>query len=64
MEGRQGDVLAGGHGGVQVVVQQPVDRGLIVCGTIVGGAGAGIFAEQVMEAIPAEGRLAYQVLVI
>ena len=37
-------MLAGGHGGVQVVVQQPVDRGLLIRGVVVGGgASPGVF---------------------
>ena len=55
---------AGGHGGVQVVVQQPVDRGLLIRGVVGGGASPGVFAEQVVQAVPAAGRLADQVVVI
>ena len=62
--GAPGDVPAGGHGGVQVVVQQPADRGLLIRGAVAGGASPGVFAEQVVQAVPAAGRLADQVLVI
>ena len=64
MEVTPGDVPAGGHGGVQVVVQQPTDRGLVVRGGVSGGESPGVFAEQVVQAVPAAGRLADQVLVI
>ena len=47
--GPGGEVPAGGHGGVEVVVQQPVDRGLGFCWVIGGGQGAGVFAEQVVQ---------------
>ena len=50
--------------GMKVVVQQSADRGLLVCGAVVGGASPGMFAEQIVQAIPAAGRLADQVLVV
>ena len=62
--GTPGDVPAGGHGGVQVVVQQPVDRGLLFRGVVGGGKSPGMLAEQVVEAVPAAGRFADQVLVV
>ncbi len=62
-EGAPGDVLAGGHGRMQVVVQQPADRGLVVRG-VGGGARPGVFAEQVVQAVPAAGRFRDQVVVI
>jgi len=42
---------------VHVVVQQPVDRGLLILGAVVGGASPGMFAEQVVQAVPAAGML-------
>ena len=62
--GAPGGMPAGGHGGVKVVVQQSADRGQVVCGAVVGGASPGVFAEQVVETVPAAGRLADQVVVI
>jgi len=55
---------AGGHGGVQIVVQQPADRSLLIRGVIVSSESSGMLAEQVMKAVPATGRLADQVLVL
>ena len=57
-------MLAGGHGGVQVVVQQSADRGLLICGVVGGGASPGVFAEQVVETVPAAAGFADQVVVI
>ena len=62
--GTPGGVSAGGHGGVQIVVQQPVDRGLPVRGVVAGGKSPGMLAEQVVQAVSAAGRLADQVLVM
>ena len=59
-----GDVLAGGQGGVQVVVQQPAGRGVRVRRVVGGGQGAGVLAEQVVQLVAAGGGLGDQVLVI
>jgi hypothetical protein len=55
---------AGGQGGVQVVIQHPPSRGDAVCLVVSGSQGAGMFAEQIVQLVPAEGGLADQVLVI
>ena len=62
--GAPGDVPAGGHGGVQVVVQQPVDRGLVFGGTVGGGQARACSRMQVVQAVPAAGRFADQVVVV
>ena len=57
-------VLAGGHRGVQVVVQQPPGCGT-AAGRVVGGCqGAGVLAEQVVQQVAAGCGLGDQVLVI
>ena len=57
-------MLAGGQCGAQVVVQQSVSRGIRVCRVVGGGKGAGVLAEQVVQAIAAGRGLGEQVLVI
>ena len=57
-------MLAGGQGGVQVIIQQPVRRGDTIPGIIVGGQGAGVLAEQVVQQVAAGCGLGEQVLVI
>jgi hypothetical protein len=57
-------VPASGRGGVEVVVQQPVDRVIGFCWVIGGGEGAGVLAEQVMQLIAAGDGLSEQVMVI
>ena len=57
-------MAAGGHGGVQVVIQQPAERGLLIRRAVGGGESPGVFAEQVVEAVPAAGGFADQVMVI
>ena len=59
-----GDALAGGQGGVQVVIQQPPGGGVAICRVVGGGQGAGVLAEQVVQLVPAGGGLGDQVLVI
>src|SRR5215467_7008051 len=62
--GPGGEVPAGGHGGVQVVVQQSADRGIRFGGVLTGGQGAGVLAEQVVQLVAAGGGLGEQVVVI
>ena len=59
-----GEVLAGGQRGVQVVVQQPAGRGVAISWVVGGGEGAGVLAEQVVQPVAAGGGLGEQVLVI
>ena len=59
-----GGMPAGGHGGVEVVVQQPADRGQVVRVVVGGSQRPSMLAEQVVEAVPAAGGLADQVLVM
>jgi hypothetical protein len=62
--GPRGNVLAGGQGGVQVVVQQPGGGGVPGGRVIGGGQDPGVLADQVVEPVPAAGGLGDQVLVI
>ena len=62
--GPAGEVPPGRHGGVQVVIQQPPGRGVRFGGTVRGGEGARVFAEQVMQLVAAGRRLGEKVLVI
>ena len=57
-------MLAGGQGGVQVVVQQPADGSVAIRRVVGGGQGAGVLAEQVVQLVPAGRGLGDQVLVI
>jgi hypothetical protein len=57
-------VSAGGQRGMQVVVQQPVDRVIGFCWGIGGREGAGVLAEQVVQLVTAWCGLGEQVLVI
>jgi hypothetical protein len=58
-------VAASGQGGVQVVIQEPPGGYLGIGGSAsLGGHDAGMFAEQVVQLVPAGGALSDQVLVI
>ena len=57
-------MLGGGARGVQVVVQDPVDRALIVGAAVGGCEGSGVFTEQIMQPVAAGGRFGDQVLVV
>ena len=57
-------MLAGGQGGVQVVIQQPVSGGGTSSGIILGSQGAGVLAEQVVQLVAAGRGLGDQMLVI
>src|SRR5580692_3915027 len=62
--GLGGEVPAGGQGGVQVVIQHPPGCGDAVCLVVSGSQGAGMFPEQIVQLVPAEGGVSDQVLVI
>ena len=51
-------------GGVLVVVQQPGGGAVPVTVGVAGGQGAGVLADQVVQPVPALGRLGDQVLVV
>src|ERR1700678_3725689 len=63
--GLAGDEGVGAGGGLLVVIQQP-GGGLVpvTAGVQAPGEGAGVFADQVVQPVPALGRLGEQVLVI
>src|SRR5262249_56632694 len=58
------EVAAGGYGGVQVVVQQPADRGIRFGRVLTGRQGAGVLTQQVVQLAAAGGGLGDQVVVI
>ena len=57
-------MCGGGHGSVQVIIQQPPGGGVAVCRVVGGCQGAGVFAEQVVQAVAAAGGLGDQVLIV
>ena len=57
-------MLAGGLGGVQVVIQQTARGGVAGGGVVGGGQGTGVLAEQVVQPVAAPGGLGDQVLVV
>ena len=57
-------MLAGGPGGVQVVIQQPAGGGVAGGGVVGGGQGTGVLAEQVVQPVAAAGGLGDQVLAV
>jgi hypothetical protein len=59
-----GSLKVGGQGGVQVVVQEPPDRGVAADRVVGGGEGLGVFAEQVVQTVAARCGLGEQMLVI
>ena len=61
---QDGNVLAGGQRGVQVVVQQPAGGGVAVGGVVGGREGLGVLAEQVVQPVAAAGGFGEQVLVV
>src|SRR5262249_18540357 len=63
--GRSGDEGVGAGGGVLVVIQQPGGGTVPVPVRIqTAGQGAGVLADQVVQPVPALGRLGEQVLVV